>query len=301
MGSVKNLKSTLKKGSGGGNPLWIKNIPKDGITVRFLSEPENWYGYSEYWESTERTFVPMVEGEIIPDDTRPSFRYLAVALDTTNDRVVPIKLPKTAANSLIMKYDKYGTMMDRDYDLEKFGEGLGTTYDVTPCAPQERNLEKYDLIDLEEVLLAARASATGEEIPKADPDHQTAISDFLDEDEDGDEESPEPDDSEHDYGEFALGDLFPDGKFRNDYTLDELNSMAASDYEELAEWLECEQSPKSIFAALNEDDEDVVYSEEDLISMRLPELKKIASSLGIDTEGLRRDSLVSKIIDEAEV
>ena len=266
MGSVKNLKSTLKKGSGGGNPLWIKAIPKDGITVRFLSEPENWYGYSEYWESTERTFVPMVEGEIIPDDARPSFRYLAVALDTTNDRVVPIKLPKTAANSLIMKYDKYGTMMD-----------------------------------LEEALLAARASATGEEIPKADPDHQAAISDFLDEDEDGDEESPEPDDSEHDYGEFAVGDLFPDGKFRNDYTLDELNSMAASDYEELAEWLECEQSPKSIFTALNEDDEDVVYSEEDLISMRLPELKKIASSLGIDTEGLRRDSLVSKIIDEAEV
>ena len=132
MGSVQNLKSTLKKGTGASNPLWIKTIPKEGITVRFLSEPEQWYGYKEYWESTERTFVPMVEGEVLPDDTRPSFRYLAIALDTVNDRVIPIKLPKTAANSLIMKYDKYGTMMDRDYELEKFGEGLGTTYDETP-------------------------------------------------------------------------------------------------------------------------------------------------------------------------
>lgn len=295
MGSVQNLKATLKKGSGASNPLWIKTIPKDGITVRFLSEPEQWYGYKEYWESTERTFIPMVEGEILPDDARPSFRYLAVALDTVNDRVIPIKLPKTAANSLIMKYDKYGTMMDRDYDLEKFGEGLGTTYDVTPCAPAERNLEKYDLIDLEDVLLTAREQATGESRVKSPEDHASNVSDFLDDDDDV-EQSPE--ESKHDYGKFDYDALFPDGKYRSDYTVEELESMSESDLEELGEWKEVPATVHAIFTALH--DEPVVYSEEDLKAMRLPELKKIATDLGIDPEGLKRATIIAKIIDEAE-
>jgi len=161
MGSMRAVKESLKKG-GGGDTTWIKNIPADGIVVRFLTEPEQWFGYYEYFDTENKTFVPMAEGEVLPDGARPSFRYLTNALDVEQDRVIPLKLPKTAANSLIIKYDKYETLMDRNYELDRHGEGLDTTYDVTPTAPSQMTVGKYDLLDLESVLVDARKHAMGE-------------------------------------------------------------------------------------------------------------------------------------------
>lgn len=161
MGNIKALKESLKKG-GSSLGSFIKNVPAEGITVRFLTEPEEWFGFYEYWNDENRNFVPMAQGEILPDGAKPSFRYLTQALDITNDRVIPLKIAKTAANSLILKYDKFGTMLDRNYELQKHGEGLDTTYDVTPDAPSKLNLAKYELIDLEKILVSSRASALGE-------------------------------------------------------------------------------------------------------------------------------------------
>jgi hypothetical protein len=127
----------------------------------------------------------MAEGEILPDGSKASFRYLTNAVDTSSDVVLALKLPKSAANSLMMKYDKYDTVMDRDYELDKHGEGLDTTYEVTPTAPSPRALDKYKAHDLEEVLLAARRSALGEsDVEAADVDP------FDDEDIDEDGDSP---------------------------------------------------------------------------------------------------------------
>lgn len=161
MGTIKALKESLKRG-GGSNETWIKGIPADGIVIRFLTEPEQWFGYYEWFDKDNKQFIPMAEGEILPDGIKPSFRYLATALDIENDRVIPIKLPKTVANSLMLKYEKYGSLGDRSYELEKFGEGLDTTYDVSPQAPSPLAIEKYELLDLESILIAARAKALGE-------------------------------------------------------------------------------------------------------------------------------------------
>lgn len=189
MGSMKAVKDSLKKG-GGNSAAWIKHIPAEGITVRFLTEPEAWFGYQEYYQPDAKAFVPMVEGEVLPDGSRASFRYLAVAVDIETDRVVPLKMPKTAANALILKYDKYGTLMDRDYELERFGEGLDTTYDVTPTAPSPFDISKYTVIDLEEVLVAARKDAIGEsDVDSSSRDDDPFTAADLDDTDDTDDDS----------------------------------------------------------------------------------------------------------------
>lgn len=200
MGSIQALKASLKRGGSNGE-TWIKGIPSDGITVRFLTEPEMWFGFYEYFDRDNKQFIPMVEGEILPDGVKPSFRYLTVAVDMESDRVIPLKLPKTAANSLILKYDKYGTLGDRCYELEKFGEGLDTTYDVSPQAPTEFAAEKYELLDLEAILVAARSKALGEAVeeepfPESDIDDDVTTAAAPADDSDIDDEESEADEAD---------------------------------------------------------------------------------------------------------
>ena len=69
MGSVKAVKDSLKKGGSSLN-TYIKNVPAEGITVRFLTEPEEWFGFYEYWNDESRNFTPMAVGEILPDGAK---------------------------------------------------------------------------------------------------------------------------------------------------------------------------------------------------------------------------------------
>ena len=162
VGSLKGLKESLKRGSGAG---LIQSVPTDGITVRFLAEPDTWIGYYEYYDSEANAFIPMAEGEQLPKGVRPSMRYLGNAVIVSDhpqqDRVVALKMAKTLAVSLVAKFEKYDTLLDRDYELDRIGEGFDTTYDVTPEAPSKRNMRKYEAMDLEDVLAKSRASGLG--------------------------------------------------------------------------------------------------------------------------------------------
>ena len=309
MGSVKALKESLKKG-GSSMQTYIKNVPAEGITVRFLTEPEEWFGYYEYWNDESRNFCPMAVGEVLPDGAKPSFRYLASVLDIETDRVIPLKLAKTAANSLILKYDKYGTMLDRNYELQKHGEKLDTTYDVTPDAPSKLNLAKYEVIDLEQILLDARANALGEKEEEAFPTRSSKVIDDDDIDDDDDDEAS---------GSSGDESLFPEGEFRTDYTLLELRSMSAGDVANLLEWWEGDEDlsgDKALNAILqaqkdydnasdadeesDEDDETDMYDEDTLNAMSVRDLRLIAEELEIDFKEMNKTSLISAIIDATE-
>ena len=306
MGSVKALRESLKKG-GSSLTTFIKNVPAEGITVRFLTEPEEWFGYYEYWNDESRNFCPMAVGEVLPDGARPSFRYLATVVDVESDRVLPIKLAKTAANSLILKYDKYGTMLDRNYELQRHGEGLDTTYDVTPDAPSKLNLGKYEMINLEQVLIDARANALGE---KDTEPRKTVVVD----DDEIDEEVAMSDD-----------DLYPDDEFRGDYSQEELSFIAKNSAklkELLGSWeldskltgikairailkaqLEAEDEDGE-GASEDESDEDTTpdsYDEDALHAMSLRDLRLIAEDLEIDIKGLNKELLIESIIEASEM
>lgn len=304
MGSVKALKDSLKKG-GSSNNNYIKNVSADGITVRFLTEPEEWFGYYEYWNDESRNFCPMAVGEVLPDGAKPSFRYLACVVEVETDRVIPIKLAKTAANSLILKYDKFGTMTDRNYELQRHGEGLDTTYDVTPDSPSKMNLAKYDLLNLEKILIDARAHALGE----SDTEERASKKPTVDDDE-------VDSDSEYDYASFFNGD-----EYRYDYTEDELQYLADNhpdDFGMIVEEWEIEDAGSikaNIRAVLkaqkdydadsdaDEADDDTgadYYDEDALKAMSLRDLVLIAEDLEIEGKGLGKDELISAIIEATE-
>ena len=171
VGSVKKLKASLKKGSSGG---YLARVPKDsGITVRFLEEPDNWIEYFEFYDEAEKAYYPLSEGGPEPEgDQSVSKRFLANAVDTADNRVIALVLPKSLAQSLMKKYDKYSTILDRDYELSKDGTGFDTTYDAIPEPPSKMNIAKFEPFDLIKVL---EAQLPGD-----------------DEDDDDEEEAPKP-------------------------------------------------------------------------------------------------------------
>lgn len=304
MGNIKALKESLKKGGSSQN-TYIKNVPADGITVRFLTEPEEWFGYYEYWNDESRNFCPMAVGEVLPDGAKPSFRYLACAVDIETDRVIPLKLAKTAANSLILKYDKYGTMVDRNYELQRHGEGLDTTYDVTPDGPSNLSVAKYEILELEKILIDARANALGE---KDTTPRKSAVVDDDDIDDDDDESFD---------SDSLFGKLFPDDEYRLNYTEDELKEIIQhfpDELEELLESWELDSSlkgSKAIIAIIkaqdsdededsDEDSDTDSYDEETLNAMSLRDLRLIAEDLGITVAGATKSDLVEGIIEATE-
>ena len=121
VGSISQLRSNLSKGGG-----WIiQSIPKeDALLVRFLTEPDEWVGYEEVWDPSIRKFYPAPQHLENRDEVNISFRYLGCVVDLSNDRVIALRMPRDLANRLVNRYDKYGTLMDRDYELSRYGEGV---------------------------------------------------------------------------------------------------------------------------------------------------------------------------------
>lgn len=152
-GSIKNLKQSLKSKAGK-----TRTIPsEDSITVRFLDEPEDFYGYYQHWFKTGPK--PCVEGDCEgcndddPEIRRKSFRYLANAYVVDDQKVQPVELPKSLVEQLVGYFEKKGTLLDRDYDLSKSGSGMtDTKYLASPDSPSKMNLSRFKKLDLANIL-----------------------------------------------------------------------------------------------------------------------------------------------------
>lgn len=145
--SIKKLKSSLKRGA---NQSFLKRIPKEGLTVRFMTEPDEWIEYYEYYDVDVKHYVPEVEGVVpnIEEGKKSSKRYLACVVDVMENKVEPLVLPKQVASAMLKKYDKYSTILDRDYEITREGDGLDTEYDVTPEPASKMNMSRFTVIDL---------------------------------------------------------------------------------------------------------------------------------------------------------
>ncbi len=154
----KDLKSLKRRKRASGS--FIQNVPNEAdtgsIVVRFLTEPQGWVGFWEYWDEDLNTFVPVVEGEEVE---KPSERRLAAVLDVNTDEVKLLKLPVSLVDPLVTRAIKYGTIMDRDYELWRSGKGFDTSYDYSPEEKIKRNLKKYKIPDLVQALVDYRERA----------------------------------------------------------------------------------------------------------------------------------------------
>ncbi len=153
LGSVAKVKSSAKKSSA----AFIKQVPaNDSMIVRFMEEPDEWIGYTEAYDQDLKAYYPLGEGEKAPVGSFGSFRYLVNAFDVSENRVIPLKLTKDMVNRLILKFERFHTLLDRDYELTRTGKGKDDTmYDCSPEPPAKRNMTKHQPLDLMKVLMDA--------------------------------------------------------------------------------------------------------------------------------------------------
>jgi hypothetical protein len=193
--SIKALKRSLKRRSGSGQ--FLKRIPADGLTSRFLTEPDKWFKFFEHYDESredDRYFPCTEDCPGCDEGLSSSKRYLVNALDVEDNRVVPLVLPASLASNLLKKYDKFGTMMDRNYDLSKSGSGFDTEYDALYDGPTRIKTSRYELLDLEAVLLAQLGVDDDDEDEDDDDDLPNVIDpNDLDDDDDDDDIDDVPD------------------------------------------------------------------------------------------------------------
>jgi hypothetical protein len=284
--SVGHLKGMFNKTSS-----LIINVPADSTKViRFLTEPDQWFAYQEYWDNEKRRYIPVADG--VEPPVRPSQRFLAQVVDRETDQVIALKMPKDLTNRLVLRFDRYNTIMDRDYEIMRTGKGLDTSYDVTPEAPTSFEAGKYTNIDLLDILETAFNSAIGDDnalfskTPKAEVTDDSV--DFV-EDDDSIEETTE--ESEELFEDIVEEDT------------EEVEENVSSDYivfdtaEEIKEFFDEEGT---VYESVEEFNTtcwgDELYKVEELKDLTTGELKEMCTDFDIAVTGASKEKLAEKII-----
>lgn len=127
----------------------MKSVPEDGsLTVRFMTEPDQWVMYYEHYDAVRKFYPCSDDCPGCDEGDRPSQKYAANVVDVDEGKVVPLKMTKTLAASVLKRFDKYKTLLDRDYELTRTGTGRDTEYDSIPESPTKMNISRYEEIDL---------------------------------------------------------------------------------------------------------------------------------------------------------
>ncbi len=333
VGTMADLKKDLSKGSS----TFIKYIPKNGaITVRFIQEPEgNWEAFKEVFDQTRRKSYPVPPDESMPGypdpDDRVSTRYLANAVDVESDRVIPIQLPKDLANQLFVRYERYETLCDRDYELFRSGEGLDTVYGCTPDSPTAMKLDKYTPLDLEKVLQDAYEAVWGPQAapapvtPSGGAGKQAAV---LKRKTKIEPEPAEDDDDDLDlYGLAKIADT-QESSEDGQRAAEELTTLADAvgvDPSDYGTWAEVagaiadteydddeptadltveDDVPEEDDGIQNDDDEDEeegeFWTEDELKPKTIGELRAIAREGGLATSGMKKPEIIKLILNGGE-
>jgi hypothetical protein len=187
-GSVSRIRKDAERSSG--DRTWVRYLKEgEDLTIRFLTEPDEWYSYREHFDPGVGFFPCIGKDNSCPgcehasdQVQRSSRRYLANALVVDEGLVVPVKLPLDLANRLVARYERNSnTLTNRDYTLHRMGKGLDTTYDVSPEDKSELDVSGYKLIDLEKVLIHQFEDAfdLNEDTPSADLDEDDGVDDGV--------------------------------------------------------------------------------------------------------------------------
>lgn len=306
MGSLKALKKSMAKG--GSNSAWIKYVPKNGtMNVRFIEEPEHWVNYIEHFDSTARKSFPCNGETSCPGcmaGERKTPRYLTNAVDLDTDRVIPLQLPKDLANRLVVKYEKNGTLIDRDYELSRTGEGLDTVYDFDWSPPKNRNLSKYQTLDLLKVLDDSFNDLFGgdteddeDDAPKAKPTVKGRAKSAaaavtvpteaeVDEDDDEEDEEEAPKSTPKKKSAAAQAKSVPAPVFTPEDDEEDEESTDAADVDE-----DEEEEAES---------EEETYTEEELKALPLGALRAVARDFDVDTKGKKASQIIAEIMEQSD-
>ena len=206
-------------------------------TVRFLHEPFGKTPWVEYYEhyvpgggGGNGAYVPCIDNCRLDGDVRAGKRWYVNVWDRDSKQVRLLKLTGAMVENLIIKYERRGTIMDRDYSITRTGEGTDTKYHIEAEEKERFDQRNIKLIDIVQYLdqqaqayyggsrgLKARSSSIDDDEDEDDvedvededededeaPRRKTAAKTSrrrapVDEDEDEDEEEPDEEDEEED-------------------------------------------------------------------------------------------------------
>ena len=165
VGTVKELKQKVTASGGSQFITFVPEESKGTITVRFLTEPEEWLGYREIYDPIKKKSWPVPPDDSMPgspeEDQRVTKRFLANAVNKEDDRVIAIKLPGSLVEQLLIRYERFNTMLDRDYLLGRTGSGMDTDYYCDAEPPTRFKSDKYTLLDLNAILVSTYEQVWG--------------------------------------------------------------------------------------------------------------------------------------------
>lgn len=162
-GSAANLKRSLKSGS---SDYLLRVAADTEIEIRILKEPEEWFEYEEHYSDVHK-FFPCDDTECIgcEEGLKTSKKVALPVYDIGNETVRVMAAPKGVAEKFLAKYDRYKTLLDRNYLVVREGSTQeNTTYEVETQPPTKMKLVKLaaKVPDLEEMIAS--------QIPSPDDD-----------------------------------------------------------------------------------------------------------------------------------
>lgn len=176
-------------------------------TVRFLHEPFNkrnpWVEYQEHYVpgsgGGNGAYVPCIEDCRLDGDIRAGKRWYVNVWDRDSKQVRLLKLTGAMIENLIIKYERRGTIMDRDYSITRTGEGTDTKYHIEAEEKEAFDQRNVKLIDIMGYLdQQAQSYYGGVKGMKAkassidDDEDEEDVEDVEDDEEDEDEEEVAP-------------------------------------------------------------------------------------------------------------
>jgi hypothetical protein len=170
-------------------------------TVRFLHEPFDrktpWVEYYEHYVQGgggNGAYVPCIDDCRLDGELRAGKRWYVNVWDRDSKQVRLLKLTGAMVENLIIKYERRGTILDRDYSITRTGEGTDTKYHIEAEEKERFDQRNVKLIDILAYLDQQAQSYYGgvksfkAKASSIDEDDEEDVEDVEDTEEDDDEE-----------------------------------------------------------------------------------------------------------------
>jgi hypothetical protein len=143
--------------------------PKDGtFKFRVLQEPKDWVYFWEHYPPVGFPFPCTNDRKTCPgcisDNEKMKKPSRKVAFNALEGEYVNVwKIPPLLADKLKLRFDRFGTVTDRDYSFTRYKtSGDKTEYDVEGEAPREIDLSKFELKEIEPMLVESYNEVWGD-------------------------------------------------------------------------------------------------------------------------------------------
>lgn len=158
--SIDALRRSASGGGRGGRSAQLYLKGDSSVKVRFLQEPTKFMEFLEHYDASAKAFVPAIDNDPLDQHSdekvrKVGKRWLANALNVEDGKIVIVKLNQDQLNRLLLRHTKYGTLLDRNYELIRLGSGRDSKYDVEADDPTQMDLSRFQdkCHDLTEFLL----------------------------------------------------------------------------------------------------------------------------------------------------